>query len=66
MKGIKRQVRAFAVADILDGFEAERSVIHHQGDDVYLHLDPERLIDHAAREAAMGKLRAAPKRLEDR
>ena len=66
MKGIKRQVRAFAVADILDGFEAERSVIHHEGDGVYLHLDSERLIDHAAREAAIGKLRAALKRLEDR
>jgi adenylate cyclase len=64
MKGIKRQVRAFAVANILEGFEAARSVIHHEGDGVYLHIEAERLVDPAARGALTEKLRAALSRLE--
>ena len=43
MKGIKREVRAFAVTNILDNFENDRRVIHHEADGLYLHLDTDRL-----------------------
>lgn len=43
MKGIRREVHAYAVTNILDGFEEERRVVHHEDEGLYLHMDVDRL-----------------------
>jgi len=62
MKGIKREVRAFAVTNVLEGFEAERRVIHHEEDGMYLHLDVDKLKGEALKKAEK-QLKAALSRL---
>ena len=62
MKGIKREVRAFAVANILDGFEEDRRVVHHEAEGLYLYLDADKLRDEARNDAKQ-QLKAALDRL---
>jgi len=62
MKGIKREVRAFAVTNILDGFEKERRVVHHEAEGLYLYLDSDKLSPDA-RSQAKQQLKAALERL---
>lgn len=51
MKGIRREVRAFAVSDVLKDFESERRVIHHEASGLYLHMDADKLEGEGAAEA---------------
>lgn len=62
MKGIKRQVRAFEVTNVLADYEETRRVLHHQDEGIYLHLNVDRLQGEARTQAAQ-QLEAALVRL---
>ncbi len=63
MKGIKRQVRTFAVTNILEGLEIERRVIHYEDEGLYLYLDVDKLKGKALEETR-NQLKAALTRLD--
>jgi len=63
MKGVKRQVRTFAVSNILEGFEAESRIIHHEDEGLYLHLDVGKLTGETL-DVTRNRLRVALARLE--
>ncbi|MGI9357644.1 MAG: adenylate/guanylate cyclase domain-containing protein [Rhizobiaceae bacterium] len=50
MKGVKREVRTFAIRDIWNEHDLDSRVIHHEADGLYLHLDFEKLRGHALAE----------------